>query len=188
MLHPFMPYVTEEIYSMLPNKKEESIMLSTYPTYDKKTVFTESEKMIDETLEFITMCRVKKQELNIGSEFNVKINVSNEFIKTLIIKSLKLEDKQLELDAKIQDDASIEMIRLNDLQLEIIYDDSKNKLEIKKTLEKERDSLIQSIERRKKLLGNENYVQKAPSQIVEKEREALKKEEEQLELVNQKLN
>jgi len=38
------------------------------------------------------------------------------------------------------------------------------------------------------LLGNENYVQKAPSQIVEKEREALKKEEEQLELVNQKLN
>jgi len=132
MLHPFMPYVTEEIYSMLPNKKEESIMLSTYPTYDKKTVFTESEKMIDETLEFITMCRVKKQELNIGSEFNVKINVSNEFIKTLIIKSLKLEDKQLELDAKIQDDASIEMIRLNDLQLEIIYDDSKNKLEKRK--------------------------------------------------------
>ena len=40
MLHPFMPYVTEEIYSMLPNKDAESIMISEYPKYTKKLVIT----------------------------------------------------------------------------------------------------------------------------------------------------
>ena len=41
LLHPFMPFVTEEIYQMLPIKDAESIMISSYPKYDKKLVFEE---------------------------------------------------------------------------------------------------------------------------------------------------
>ena len=57
MLHPFMPYVTEEIYSMLPIKETESIMMSSYPEYDKNMV---SATNIDTVLEFITMFRKSK--------------------------------------------------------------------------------------------------------------------------------
>ena len=57
MLHPFMPYVTEEIYGMMPIKEAESIMISNYPVYNKKEVFTTN---IDNVLEFITMFRNKK--------------------------------------------------------------------------------------------------------------------------------
>ena len=60
MLHPFMPYVTEEIYGMMPIKEAESIMISNYPVYNKKEVFTTN---IDNVLEFITMFRNKKAEL-----------------------------------------------------------------------------------------------------------------------------
>ena len=46
MLHPFMPYVTEEIYSMLPIKEEESIMISSYPVVEKDLIFTEEKTLV----------------------------------------------------------------------------------------------------------------------------------------------
>ena len=54
-------------------------------------------------------------------------------------------------------------------------------------LKKEQETLLKSIERREKLLSNENYLKKAPSNIVEAEKDALKKEKEKLELVSSKL-
>ena len=48
LLHPFMPYVTEEIYGMLPVKDNESIMISEYPKYTKKLIFEEEEKAVDD--------------------------------------------------------------------------------------------------------------------------------------------
>ena len=47
LVHPFMPFVTEEIYQMCPVKDAESIMISNYPIYDKQLVFTEEEKADD---------------------------------------------------------------------------------------------------------------------------------------------
>ncbi len=78
MLHPFMPYVTEEIYSMLPIKETESIMMSSYPEYDKNMV---SATNIDTVLEFITMFRNKKAELGIGSDYKVYIKCNNDVDK-----------------------------------------------------------------------------------------------------------
>ena len=53
---------------------------------------------------------------------------------------------------------------------------------------KERDRLVASIERRKKLLSNEGYVNKAPEAIVNKEREDLAREEHELSVINSKIN
>lgn len=184
MLHPFMPYVTEEIYQMLPVKNPESIMISNYPTYDKEMIFLDEEKTMDQVLEFITMFRTKKQELNIGNDFHVTISISDESTKEIIMNSLKLTDKVIE---KPLENNTLEKIKLDNLEINIIYDNSKNELEIRKNLEKERDNLIQSINRREKLLGNENYVKKAPSHIVSNERDTLQKEKEQLELIISKL-
>ena len=60
------------------------------------------------------------------------------------------------------------------------YYNSKNIEDLKNNLEKERDSLINSINRREKLLSNDNYVNKAPSNIVENERNTLEKEKNRL--------
>ena len=53
LLHPFMPFVTEEIYQMLPVKESESIMISEYPKYTKKYVFELEESVMDDAVEFI---------------------------------------------------------------------------------------------------------------------------------------
>ena len=177
MLHPFMPYVTEEIYLMLPIKETESIMMSSYPEYDKNMV---SATNIDTVLEFITMFRNKKAELGIGSDYKVYIKCNNDVDKQIIINMLKLNDKITD-----NSDNYTDKVEYNGLEIDIFFDNSKNVKEQEEKLLKEKESLEKSIERREKLLSNENYVSKAPSSIVEKEREDLKKEKK---LLNSLLN
>ena len=178
MLHPFMPYVTEEIYSMLPIRKTESIMISSYPEYDKKLVFDTN---VDDILEFITMYRNKKASLGNIGDYNVIIKTNNEYEKEIITNMLKLKDKITDTN----EDGTL--IEYRGLSINIIYDNSSNLEEEKEKLLKEKESLESSIARREKLLSNENYVNKAPSNIVDKERESLQKEKELLENLVKKL-
>ena len=182
MLHPFMPYVTEEIYQMLPIKDSESIIISTYPKYEKEYVFNKEEKEIDNILEFITLFRNKKLELNIGSDFKVINNIKNNDNLDLILNSLKIKDKLTD-----ENTSNTVKVEYNNLSLEIVYDNTKNLEEERTRLEQELTRLTNSIERRKKLLSNENYTSKAPINIVNKEKEDLSKELEQLEIIKNKL-
>ena len=180
MLHPFMPFVTEEIYQMLPIKDAESIMVSEYPKYRKEYVFNEDKKEVDTIIEYIAMFRNKKAEALIGSDFEVVTDIDNE----LILKMLKLTDKIVE-----ESDMSGNLeVTLDKYRLFICYDDSKQKGEELENLTKEKESLEASIARRSKLLENENYVSKAPEKIVNQERESLAQEEAKLQVVLDRLN
>ena len=179
MMHPFMPFVTEEIYHMLPIQDSESIMISTYPKYDKEMVFTKEKKEMDKIIEFISLFRNKKAENNIGSDFEIITDIDNE----LILKMLRIEDK-IVISSNLP--GSIEVL-LDDYKIIICYDDSKQKGEELESLRKEKDNLETSIERRKKLLANENYVAKAPEKIVNQERDNLAHEEAQLKIILQRL-
>ena len=179
MLHPFMPYVTEEIYQMLPMKDSESIMISSYPEYDKHLVFDTKE--VDNALEFITLFRNKKKELNIKN-FSTINHIENQEISTLVLNMLKLNDKQ---------DNNYELtqtVKLNNLSIDILYNDEIDHEKELENLIKEKEKLEGSIERRKKLLSNENYVNKAPTNVVENDRVQLEKEKLKLEEILNKLN
>ena len=180
MLHPFMPFVTEEIYQMLPFKDAESIMISEYPKYDKKLVFKDAAKEVDLIIEYIATFRNKKAESGIGSDFEVVTNINNE----LILRMLKLTDKIVETSNLT---GTLE-VTLDKYKLIIYYDDSKQKGEELENLTKEKESLEASIARRNKLLSNENYVAKAPEKIVNQERESLAKEEEKLQVILERLS
>ena len=184
MLHPFMPYVTEEIYGMLPIKDKDSIMLENYPVYNNKFIYNDEEKLLDEALELITMFRNKKVELNIGSDFNVKLEINNIEVKELIINMLKLSDKEIDVNS---DDKSVEIIKVGEMISSIIYDNSKNLEEERELLLKEKSTLENSIARREKLLSNENYLNKAPKNVVDSEKEAVLKEKERLNTIKNKL-
>ena len=184
MMHPFMPYVTEEIYGMLPIKESESIMMATYPVYNKKFVFNDEDKIIDDALEFITMFRNKKLELGIGSDYKVRVNIGDDRVKDIVVSMLKVKSKEID---DVLDDSSVSNVKLGDTSIDIIYDNSKNIMELRKILEKDRDNLVSSIARREKLLSNDNYVNKAPSEVVEAERNNLAREKEKLQDILNKL-
>ncbi|MGM9834823.1 MAG: valine--tRNA ligase [Bacilli bacterium] len=180
LLHPFMPFVTEEIYQMLPIKDSESIMISSYPKYDDNLIFNEETKEIDNMIEYISYFRNKKAENNIGNDFEVITDIDD----ALIIKMLKLEDK---IVTSSNYKGTLD-VSLGNYKLTIYYDDSDNVAKEKENLVKEKENLENSINRREKLLNNENYVSKAPSNIVSQERENLAKEKENLALVVERLN
>ena len=90
LLHPFMPFVTEEIYKMLPVQEEESIMISEYPKYTKKLVFEKEEIAVDDQIEFIKSFRNIKAENNITKDMKVMFDTEDD--NDLIVKMLKLED------------------------------------------------------------------------------------------------
>ena len=175
MMHPFMPFVTEELYGSLNFKNKESLMLENYPKYDKKLVFKKEEKEIEELSEYITLFRNKKVENKISSDFEVIDYNHNELLNNM----LKLNDKIVE-KSKFNDKVTIE---LYNYKFDIYFDNSSNSLEEEKKKAEEIAKLETSIERRKKLLSNENYVNKAPEAIVNKEREDLEKEIAKLEIL-----
>ena len=176
MLHPFMPFVTEEIYTKLP-AAEESIMKSKYPEENKEFNFKEAENM-DDIIELITKIRRFKLTENvkeISLEYNNEILKQN---KTILEKLLKLSD------TKSQD--KIIFAFQND-NVYLYYDNTQNKqMELEKLI-LEKQKIQNSIQRREKLLSNENYINKAPKEIVENEKQQLEKEKRELQNIETKL-
>ena len=175
MLHPFMPYVTDEIYNMLPIK-DESIMISYYPVYDKKEVFKKETEVMNAKLEFIRMFRNVKLENKIGKDYQVSINSNADY--DLIFKVLKITDNMLTTPLS----KNKFNIKYQDYDLDIYYEVVLSQEDIK-LKEKQIASLKQSIARRESLLANTNYVNKAPQELVAKERKTLEEEKEKLKMM-----
>ena len=173
MLHPFMPFVTEEIYSMLPIKETESIMISTYPKYSKKLVFDNEELAVDDAVEFIKNFRNTKAENNISKEAKVMFDTTDD--NELIVKMLKLDNNL------VKEPLGLKAYKVFSNRIKATIYFEKIETEADKALKKQQiEDLKSSIARREKLLSNENYVNKAPANIVEADRTKLEEEKKKL--------
>ena len=178
MLHPFMPFVTEEIYLQLPGH-DETIMLSKYPQYNANEIF---ETNLDEIINLIKKIRTLKLENNIGNDYKLVFNGSIPKEISIVSKMLKIDDENILKNFENKNFENIK-INFNNEIINLYYDGSANKEVMLEKLEKEELRLTSSIERRKKLLSNENYVNKAPANLVENEKNTLEKEIKELETI-----
>lgn len=175
LLHPFMPYVTEEIYSMLPVRDSESIMISSYPVYNSEEVFEDSYSDITKVISDLTEIRNLKVTNGIKKDSKVSLECP-ENLKYIYCTQLKITDENILKDT--DDVSSYQTISYQSTIIQITYyfENEVNKEQIEEEIKK----LQASIERREKLLANENYVNKAPKNIVDMDREKLKEEQEKL--------
>jgi len=174
LLQPFMPYVTDEIYSMLPVKDAEDIMVSSYPKHNKKYIFIEEEKAVDDQVEFIKSFRNVKAENSITKDMKVMFDTTDD--NELIVNMLKIKDNLVNKPLGIK----AYKVFSNRVKAQIFFE--KVETEVDKQLkEKEINALKASIERREKLLSNESYVNKAPKNIVDQDRLKLEEEKKKLE-------
>ena len=174
MLHPIMPYVTEEIYSMLPLKESESIVVSTYPKFEKDYVYTTDKEVLDNIIKDIVSIRNIKASNNITKEAFVIYEIADEYLE-LFKSQLKIKDEQKvnnELEGYLKADYSSNNIKITYFYKGEEVDSSK--------IEEEISKLKESIARREKLLSNENYVNKAPKNIVDLDRKKLEEEKTKL--------
>ncbi|MCI6349716.1 MAG: valine--tRNA ligase [Tenericutes bacterium] len=172
MMHPFMPYVTDEIYDMLPIKESESIVISNYPTINKEFSFDKEEKAINEALGFIKTFRNVKQENNLPKDIKVVLNFEN----PLVVSMLKLEDCVINEALDITE----YKVKFNDLTASIYYEKEITEEDILNK-EKQIASLEASIKKREALLSNVGFVSKAPLNLVEEEKSKLESEKKLLE-------
>lgn len=171
MLHPFMPYVTDEIYSMLPIRDAENIMISSYPLVNEEFNFDSEEKETEEMIGFIAAFRNVKQENAISKDAKVMVNFDN----SLINKMLKLDGNL------VSEKLSIKEYKVSYGKLEaIIYYEKEVTEEDILAKEKLIESLKASILKREKLLSNAGFVSKAPEQLVNDEKIKLEEEKKLL--------
>ena len=173
MLHPFMPFVTEEIYSMLPIKEAESIMISTYPCVSEYIFESDKEEM-DKIIEDIIAIRNLKANNNITKNASVRYEIDDKY-KSIYISQLKLDKHSL----KDNEESTLLPISYQSKYISISYYEVSQENNREK-IEEEIKKLEASIARREKLLTNENYINKAPANIVDADRKKLKEEQEKL--------
>ncbi len=174
MLHPLMPFVTEEIYQMLPIKDAESIMISSYPKYDKNQIFEVEEEIVEDEITFIKNFRNIKAENNISKDMKIMFDTDDD--NSLIVKLLKLSENV------IKEPLGMNAYKVFSQRVKATIFFEKQMTEVDKQIKATQIKVLEdSIARREKLLSNENYVNKAPANVVAMDRQKLEEEKKKLE-------
>ena len=183
LLHPFCPFVTEEIYGKMFDDK--LLITSEFPEYNSKLSFETEANSLEYVKNVITSIRNQRAELNVPKDKKPDILVvtsdetvknaytmCTEYIKTLaLVKDIKFVDKVDSADKYITltfDKSNIY------IPFEELVDTEKEKLRIEGEIKK----VEFEITRAKNMLSNEKFVSKAPEQKINEEKEKLKKYEQ----------
>ena len=147
----------------------------------------ELQKILGERIEIANDLAMNNEERKIENEKSEVIaKLAKQMINNadIILKLLKIDTESL------VEDNNLDGIEIKDTNYEIkyIFDSSSIKEKEKENLLKEKERLEGAIKRRENLLSNENYVNKAPKNIVDLDRENLEKDKKELEIIMDKLN
>ena len=188
MLHPFMPFITEEIYQVLPHD-DESIMIAAYPKYNDAFDFSGDAERMGRVISAIKAIRNRRSEMNVVPSRKAKVYIETKYADsfnedTAVFFSRLASASEVEIGADfggvVSADDSVQIITEAAtiyLPLADIIDTEKERAR----LEAEEKKLIGEIERLDKKLSNEGFVAKAPEAVVAAEREKLSKYGEKLE-------
>jgi valyl-tRNA synthetase len=191
LMHPFMPFITEEIWSRIKSKeksKEESdIIISEWPIFNESLIFSEESNYTNIFKEIIYKIRNIRGEMNIppDKKGSVIFKASNELLKKIIetesvhIQALAKVDS-ITIDSKYIPDKTDSSAVMSDLE---IFVPLKGLIDIEKEIhriEKEIAKIKLDLDKVVSKLGNENFRKNAPQEIIEKESA---KEREYLEIL-----
>ena len=193
MLHPFMPFVTEEVYLNLKSQKE-SIMLALWPKAEYE--FKDEEKAVDVINNMIRQIRNARANINITGSKKTSAQVVLEKGKfEEIFKEAQEYFKKLAYIENIEyldniDDANTKYVALHDEKINVFLNMSDAidlDAEIEK-LEKEKQTATSELKRAQGMLKNENFVNKAPEKLIQAEKEKVEKYTDLLEKIESRLN
>ena len=177
LLHPYMPFITEEIYQALPHA-DESIMISEYPAYDEGLVYKSEEADVERIITSITAIRQRRAEMNVPPSKKAKLFVVTKYEDTFkraekILLKLASTSELIITDEYTSDDAVMIATDAGNLYIPLseVIDFEKERARLAAEMKKN-DSEIERIEKK---LSNEGFVAKAPAAVIEGERAKLAK-------------
>ncbi len=195
LLHPFMPFITEEIYQALPHT-DESIMIAAFPKYSEALVFEADAEHMDRVITAIKAIRARRNEMNVVPSRKAKVYIATRYTDAFNQDSAVFF-RRLASASEVEIRESFEGVINADEAVQIITDSATIFLPLsdivdtekeKARLEAEEKKLSGEIERLDKKLSNEGFVSKAPEAVVAGERAKLAKYRENLEGVRTALS
>ncbi len=177
LLHPFMPFITEEIYQGLPGE-EGSIMIKSYPEYNEALVFEAETDSMEKVIELIKAIRARRAEMGVVPSRKAQLFIETKyadafsgaepfFAKLASASALTIVDAYEDESAvRIITDSATAYIPLADM---VDFEAER------KRLEGELKAVEGEIARAEGKLGNEGFIARAPAAVVEGEREKLRK-------------
>ena len=177
MLHPFVPFITEEIYQSIPHDKE-SITIEDWPLANDKFSFDSEEEAMDIVMNVITNVRNERAKANKAPKeaINITLLVKNEETGKLLneCKSYLLKftnPKELLITTEAPKSTDNVVVVLDALTIYIPTTDLVDIKEVLANLNKEKEKLEAELLRSEKMLSNESFIAKAPQAKIDAEKE-----------------
>ena len=194
LLHPYMPFITEEIFCTMQDE-EESIMISSWPVYQEAWNFAQDEKEIETIKEAVRGIRNVRTQMNVAPSRKAKVYVVSEKQELLeIFKTGKLFFESLAYASEsvcqkdktgIADDAVT--VAIPDATVYIPFTDLVDLSAEIERLEKEKARLEGELKRSRNMLSNEKFISKAPQAKIDEEKEKQHKYEQTYAQVEERL-
>ena len=189
LLHPFMPFITEEIWQSLPHEGE-SIMISKWPEYSKDLEFTAEEAEFERIVKGIRAIRVRRNEMNVPPSRKAKVIIESTYGDTF--ESGAVFFKRLAYASEVE----INVANVDPSAVTIITDDAKIYMPLgdlidfeaeRARLNKEKEAVLKDIQFVENKLNNPGFVSKAPEKVVAEQRKNLEVYKEKLSMVEERL-
>ena len=175
LLHPFMPFITEEIHSKLPGTSG-SIMEDSFPEYKENNVDLEAEKTFSTVINVIDCVRNVRGEMNLNPGLNLDLLIRTKHDHE--VATLKYNKKYINSLGRanlIESGSTVKKPRVSissvcdEMDIFIPLEGKINFTEEKKRVEKELKKIEKDIIVLDKKLSNKNFIDKAPSEVIEKD-------------------
>ena len=190
LLHPFMPFITEEIWQTLPHEGE-SIMVSEFPVFDENLVFEAEEKEMDRIMTAIRAIRNRRAEMNVVPSKKAKVFIETQFTETFekagVFMQRLASASEVEVGDKFDMPGAVSIIT-EDARMYIPLDELVDLKAEKARLEKELAATKKELDFVNNKLNNPNFVSKAPEQVVAKQRDAAAKLNEKIKMLQESID
>ena len=194
LLHPFMPFVTEEIYGALV-PEEESLMMSSWPEYKESSCYPEAENIVDHMKEIIRGVRNVRAEMNVAPSRKAKTYIvcenenlcqGFEEIKESSMPLMSANEIQIQSDKSGIAEDAVSVVVAD----AVVYLPMEELVDFEQELErltKEEARLTKELARVNGMLNNEKFISKAPEAKINEERAKLEKYTQMMEQVQERL-
>ena len=194
LLHPFMPFITEEIYSALV-PEEESLMMSEWPKYTEELCFPEDENVMEHVKAVTRGIRNMRSEMDVPNSRKTKVYIicgdagiceGIESLKESVMPLLMANDILIRPTKDGVDDNAVSIV-VPDAVVYLPLDELVDLEQERERLTKEEERLNKEIRRAEGMLSNEKFVSKAPAAKVQEERDKLEKYTQMLAQVKERM-
>ena len=189
LLHPFMPFITEEIWQTIPHDGE-SIMISAWPEFDEALSFAAEEAAMEKIMTAIRAIRNRRAEMNVPPSKKAKVYIATAYTSTFEFGGVFMQRLASASEVEVADSFELDgavCIVTQDAKIYIPMGELVDFEAEKARLNKELEAVQKDLDFVNNKLSNENFVAKAPANVVAAQREAAAKYSEKIAMLKESI-